>query len=99
MEQVSSSEQKENHPKDISNEFMTMDMMDFLDFLFSQRKEPELSIVIDWQGVNSARRIKSFLESRAEGQKRFATIRATEAQHQEEMNVFASGVKWEKIEE
>ncbi len=30
--------------------------------------------------------------------KRFATIRATEEQYKQELNVFASGVKWEKIE-
>lgn len=66
IERSPSSEQGESLPKDISNDFMTMSAMDFLDFLRNQRKEPELSITIDWQGVNSARRL-TFLEGYTEG--------------------------------
>ncbi len=31
------------------------------------------------------------------GQERFATIRATPEQHSQELNVFASAVKWERV--
>lgn len=99
MERHPSFDQKEGFPKDISNEFLMMETFDFLDFLRTQRKEPVLSIIIDWQGINSARRLKDFLENFVPGQKRYATIRATEEQYRQELNVFASGVKWEKIEE
>ena len=89
-------------PKDISSEFLSMSVIDFLDFLRTQRQETALSLVIDWRDVNNARRLKAFLEDSdalRRGQKRFATIRATEKQYRQELNVFASGVKWEKVEE
>lgn len=87
-------------PKDISAEFLTMPWYEFHDFLRSQRKEPSLSITIDWKDVPTARRLKAFLEDSSAfdyKQKRSATIRANEDQHNQEMNVFASGVKWEKV--
>jgi len=51
-------------------------------------------IVIDWVDVPTARRLKAFLEdtSALSKQKRSATIRATQAQHDQEMNVFSSGL-------
>ena len=87
-------------PKDISQEFLNMETIDFLDFLRTQRSEPELSIIIDWQDVATARLLKAFLDDprKPSKQKRAATIRATKEQHDQEQNVFASGVKWEKIE-
>ena len=90
----------EPNSKDISNEFLTTDIFEFMDFLKTQRNEPALSITIEWKDVPTARRLKAFLEdSRALGkQKRLATIRATEEQYNQELNVFASGVKWEKIQ-
>lgn len=90
---------REQAPKDISAEFLKMEILDFMDFLRSQRNEPALSIVIDWVDVPTARRLKAFLDdSHALGkQKRSATIRATKEQYEQELNVFASGVKWEKI--
>lgn len=94
----------ENEPsaKDISNEFLTMDSVDFFGkFLRSQRQEPFLSITIDWVDVPTARKLKAFLEDfntrEWNKQKRTATIRATQQQHDQEMNVFASAVKWEKV--
>lgn len=86
-------------PKDISEEFLAMDLFKFLDFLRTLRDEPSLSITIDWKDVPTARRLKAFLEdmdAKARGQKRFATIRATDAEYNQELNVFASGVKREK---
>lgn len=101
MEQFNEKIEKkeETIAKDISDEFLKMDTFDFLDFLRSLRNEPALSITIDWVDVPTARRLKAFLEDyRALGkQKRTATIRATGEQHDQERNVFASGVKWEKI--
>lgn len=86
-------------PKDVSNEFLSMDTFDFLDYLRTLRKEPSLSITIDWVDVPTARRLKAFLEdpSVLGKQKRSATIRATQEQHDQEMNVFSSGVRWEKV--
>jgi len=92
--------EEEPIPKDISKEFLEMEIHEFLAFLRSLRNEPALSIVIDWQGIWKARRLKAFLEeydALIKGQKRTAAIRATEEQHKEELNVFASGVKWIKI--
>lgn len=92
----------DNEPisKDVSQEFLSLPSYEFLDFLRSQRKEPALSITIDWVDVPTARKLKAFLEDMnalRSGQKRSATIRATEEQHNQELNVFASGVKWEKV--
>jgi len=91
--------ENEPKPKDISDEFLNMDSLEFLSFLRTLRDEPALSITIDWKDVSTARRLKAFLEDfRALGkQKRSATIRATDEQYQQELNVFASGVKREKI--
>ena len=74
--------------------------MEFLGFLRTLRDEKALSITMDWVDVVTARRLKAFLEdfdALQRGQKRSATIRATEEQWRQELNVFASGVKWEKI--
>jgi len=89
-------------PRDISQEFLSMDWSAFHDFLRTLRDEPALSITIDWKDVPTARRLKAFLEdmrAKSRGQKRTATIRATEAQYMQELNVFASGVKREIVEE
>lgn len=92
--------EKEPAPKDISQEFLSLDVFDFKDFLRTQKDELALSINIDWIDIPTARRLKAFLEdSKALGrQKRLATIRATKEQYQQELNVFASGVKWIQIE-
>ena len=92
---------EETIPKDISSEFLSMAAIDFLEFLFTQSQEKALSIVVDWKDANTARRLKAFLEDPGalrRGQKRFATIRATEEQYKQELNVFSSRVKWEKIQ-
>ena len=101
MEQMRS---RENEPQlqyqDISAEFLSMSVNEFQDLLRSRRKEPALSITIDWKDVSTARRLKAFLEdsdAMSCGQKRTATIYASQEQHDQERNVFASGVKWEKI--
>ena len=86
-------------PKDISSEFLIMSPTQFSDFLRTQRKESALSIAIDWKDTGTAKRLKGFIEGGvSSGQKRFATIRATEEQWKQALNVFASGVKWEKVE-
>jgi len=99
METLDQKIEHEPTPKDISNEFINMPWHEFSDFLRTLRKEPALSITIDWVDVPTARRLKAFLEdfSALGKQKRSATIRATEEQYRQELNVFASGVKWEKV--
>jgi hypothetical protein len=99
METPNQKIEHEPAPKDVSAEFLSMNTFDFLDFLRTLRKEPSLSITIDWVDVPTARRLKAFLEdfSALGKQKRSATIRATQEQHDQEMNVFASAVKWEKV--
>lgn len=99
IEKLNQKIEHEPTPKDISAEFLSMSVFEFMDFLKTQRKEPALSITIDWRDVWTARRLKAFLEDfDALGkQKRFATIRATDEQYMQELNVFASGVKREKV--
>lgn len=97
MEGIQSKIEYEPAPRNISHEFLTMDAFDFFDFLRSVRNEPHLSITIDWVDVATARRLKAFIESSNDRQKRSATIRATDEQHGEEPNAFESGVKWEKV--
>jgi hypothetical protein len=90
----------EPKPRDVSTEFLQMDTFAFRDFLRSTRNEPLICIKIDWVDEGTAKRLKAFLEdSRAYSwkQKRSATIRATEEQWNQALNVFASGVKWEKV--
>lgn len=92
--------EREFSPRDISHEFLNMEVFEFQDFLRSLRDVPVLSITIDWKDVPTARRLKAFLEdmrAKSSGQKRIATIRATEDEYSQELNVFASGVKWEKV--
>ena len=96
METFNSKIEHEPAPKDISAEFLSMDTFEFMDFIRTQKNEPSLSITIDWKDVPTARRLKAFLES-GRGQKRSATIRATDEQYNQELNVFASGVKREKV--
>lgn len=99
-EQFENKESGEPLPRDISQEFLSMDVWKFSDFLRTLRQEPALSITIDWVDEGTAKRLKAFLEDyRALGkQKRTATIRATEEQYNQGQNVFASRVKWEKVE-
>lgn len=104
--------EQEPAPKDISNEFLNMSSMEFLDFLRTQRKEHSLSITIDWSDELSEItmiRLKAFLEDPDRfkwNQKRSVTVRASQDQKNGPIlsrsncrNAFASGVRWEKIEE
>ena len=99
MENIKQTIEQEPAPKDISSEFLNMSVSEFMNFLRTQRKEPSLSITIDWVNVPTARKLKAFLEdfSALGKQKRSATIKATEDQYKQELNVFASGVKWERV--
>lgn len=93
--------ENESGPRDISAEFMSMSFSQFNDFLRSLRREPALAIKVDWCGVAKAIQLKGFLEDSdalRRGQKRTAVIRATEAEHKQALNVFVSGVKWERVE-
>ena len=81
---------------DVSSEFLSMNPWDFEDFCREHGNE-ELSIIVDWKNPNFAKKVKAFLEANIGGPKRFATIRATKAEQEQALNVFASGVKWEEI--
>ncbi len=98
MESFGSNVDKEPTPRDVSKEFLTMDMVDFYAFLRTLRYEPALSIVVDWQGVDKARALKAFLEQKPDKQIRTAAIRATKEQKMQELNVFGSGVKWIEVQ-
>lgn len=88
----------ENQPKDISHEFETMDRTDFfITFLRSVRNIPELSITTDFKDVSTVRALKAFIDNRSLNQKRYATVRATREQYEQDINAFQSGVKWEEI--
>ena len=94
--------QHEQPPRDISREFAEMLSSDFRAFCRALQDEPSLSITWTWSGIGmlgviKARQVKAFLEGTRPGQKRYATIRATDAQHDSELNVFGSGVQWERI--
>lgn len=93
----------EHPPKDISKEFSDMKLFDFLDFVRTLRREPQLHITADLstldrdQYIGQARRLKGFLEGRPDGQNCSATIRGAKEQRYWESNVTASGVKWEEV--
>lgn len=92
--------ENESGPRDISEEFKSMSFSEFNSFLRTLRREPALAITVDWSGVSKAQQLKAFLEdpdALRRNQKRTATIRATEAEYKQELNVFVSGVKWEKV--
>ncbi|MFA6042392.1 MAG: hypothetical protein WCV85_06640 [Patescibacteria group bacterium] len=100
MEREPGKQEREVHYRDISEEFLSIPGYDFPEFLRTLDHEPALEIKVDWKDKYMARRLKAFLEDFHAldiKQKRRATIRATEAQWMEELNVFASGVKWEKV--
>lgn len=79
---------------DISQQFAGMELADFSRYLHSLSQEPELTIIVEWTGVVRARALKAFLQNVPNGQKRSASIIATEAQKNLERNVFTSGVQW-----
>ena len=80
-------------PKNITDEFLQMDVFDFEDFVETLGNQP-LIIQIDWLGIDKARKLKAYASQYLNLK---ATIRATEKQHEEGWNVFNSGVHWEKI--
>jgi hypothetical protein len=87
----------EDQPKDITNEFETMDPVEFMSFLRSLRNESSLSITTDWKSVWTPRRLKTFIDETPSNQKRFAIVRASREQYEQDVNAFQSGVKWEEI--
>ncbi len=102
MEKFENEINQEITPKDISHEFETMDSLEFRAFLRSIRNIPSLSITTDFKSVNTPRSLKAFIDecegpAKSKGQKRFATVRATREQFEQDVNAFESGVKWEKV--
>lgn len=91
-------QEKDPQPRDVSAEFAQMSSTDFFDFLRTLENEPNLSIVADWEDEWRARLLKAFVEAPSPGQKREASIRATKEERDREKNVFASGVKWIRVE-
>lgn len=92
-------QERERAPRDVSREFLSMRYSQFEDFVRKEcQNDKAISICFDWVDVSMAIRAKAFLEDSSIEKEKFATIRATQEQHDQEMNVFASGVKWEKVE-
>lgn len=90
---------------DLSQEFITLEVMEFLEKEHQLRKVPVLSINVDLSDIEDknefisrARRLKAFLESNNKGQERNVTVRAKREQKQWEVNAFMSGVKFEPID-
>ena len=87
-------------PLDISEQFITMSIVDFLEFVRTVRNEPHLAINVDLSQISDkfkfqsqARRLKAFLDSSSGEQKRDASIKCSKEQVSWEPNVFSSGVK------
>ena len=92
----------ESKALDVTDNFKTMDVFEFSDFLHSKSKEPSLKISYGLTGADNEAdhmaRLKGFLDGAAKyQQKRFVTVTATEEEYNKYGNVFASGAKWEKI--
>ena len=104
------SKERKTQTKDVTEEFLDKNPMEFLDFLDNISEEPTLIIKIKWSEdmtEQTLRRLKAFLEDflTLGKQKRTAVVMATEEQKEGSIlskpdcrNAFASGVKWEEIE-
>ena len=93
------------NPRDISEQFRDMSVIEFLEFLHTLRNEPILIINADFSDISDkyafqtkAQRLKAFLESANRGQKRNASIRCRKEQVMWEPNVFNSGVKKDLVD-
>ena len=68
MLESSLEKQETSQPRDITEEFLSMNSIQFMDFLRQVRREPALSIVIDWDDDDhrlteiTLTRLKAFLE-------------------------------------
>jgi len=87
---------------DVSHEFESMDLLSFKDFLKTKDNEAVLQIQARLSGGfhrdhELISRLNNFLANKPEGQKRFATIQATEADYKKHPDEFTAGIKWEKI--
>ncbi len=86
-------------PLDVSHELIDMDYSDLRRFLLQKiRDNPTSTFVatIDWVSKQTARKAKACLD---DSNLNFTsiTVRATRKQYEEDVNAFASGVKWEEI--
>ncbi|MDD4761848.1 MAG: hypothetical protein PHZ25_02405 [Candidatus Pacebacteria bacterium] len=92
---------REQNREEVGSKFNEMDYSDFVRFLRDKIRENEnarFSIEVDWAGVEKARALKALLDQHSSRLHiDSATIRATPEQYEEDVNVFESGVKWEKI--
>lgn len=100
-EQQTSTLGNESIDYNLGSQFNSMEYSDFLVYLHQLAKANPLkrfSIVADWVSIDKARSAKALLDQYSS---RFhidsLTIRATRQQYEEDVNVFASGVKWEEI--
>lgn len=89
---------------DISNDFLSLSISDFLDKLRELRNQPALEIEVNLSSkekldfVVLSRRLKGFIEGSQSGQVRQATIKARREQASWEPNVFSSGVSFVEID-
>lgn len=90
-----------NNPETLGKKFNTEDFDTFISDLRQKIKaDPSLrfKIVSDWVDVQKARSAKALLDLYASRLNIDSiTIRATKKQYNEDINTFASGVKWEEV--
>ena len=103
MEEFEKKLPQEKIGKDITAEFMSLDPVDFVDFLRGLRSEVSLIIKLDLTGINDqeqfiwlVRRAKVFME-KPKNQERKASVRCTRTQMDWDDNAFQSGVVWEEV--
>lgn len=83
--------------KDISKEFKEMDVFEFNNFLRDLNKstQDELFLTIHTKDISKAKRLKAIKENAKFTKLRFqCAIEATVQEYNQELNVFASGIKW-----
>ncbi len=97
MEKFENKINQEITPKDISHEFEIMDELEFARFLRTVRDKQELSIITDFNNINTVRKLKAFVDVPSPNQRRFAIVKATREQYEQDVNAFQSGVKWEEV--
>ena len=91
----------EESPEALGKKFNTENFGDFVAELRRKVKSnPSIrfAIIADWAGVQKARSAKALLDQYASRLNIDSiTIRATRQQYNEDVNAFASGVKWKEF--
>ncbi len=105
MEQIGgeSADKNESDPEELGAKFNNEDFSTFVSDLRQKIKSNPLSrfdIIADWVNVQKTRAAKALLDQYSLRLNIDSiTIRATHEQHEEDVNAFESGVKWERVDE